>query len=120
MATGTRHGRAAGGASARYTAAVCGDGRVLPIVERLGRRQVREIDPLSSRGRELLASGSVTLLYDGGERAEALAIDALLERLCERARGRRDAYPGLAQWTTHHDGVLRSLARMRRRLKSGH
>jgi len=44
-----------------YTAFVCGSGRVLPIVESIGRRVVRQIDAEGSEGRRLLARGQVRL-----------------------------------------------------------
>lgn len=45
----------------RYSALVCGDGRVLPIIERVGRRVIREIDPSSREGRRLLEERKVSL-----------------------------------------------------------
>ena len=52
-----------------YTAVVTGDGRVLPIVESLGRRLLREIDADSPEGRRLLAEGRVMLWADEGGRS---------------------------------------------------
>lgn len=44
-----------------YSAPVCGDGRILPIIESVGRRFIREIDPSSHEGRRLLGEGRVAL-----------------------------------------------------------
>ena len=104
----------------RYAAAVCGDGRVLTITQMCGRRLVREIDPLSSRGRSLLAAGRVTLFYDDGRLVKNAPIHDVLGRMESAARVRRDAYPDLSEWTSHHDQVLDSIVRMKRRLEPHH
>jgi len=53
-----------------WTALVTGEGRVLPIVEKIGRRVIREIDPGSAEGSRLLAEGKVELWSDLGVRVE--------------------------------------------------
>jgi len=115
-------GRAARGATppTRYAAAVCGDGRVLTISQMCGRRLIREIDPLSSQGRSLLAAGQVTLFYDDGRRVQTAPIDDVLGCMESDTRVRRDAYPHLSEWTSHHDRVLKSIVRMKRRLDPHH
>jgi hypothetical protein len=100
-----------------YSAAVCGDGRVLPINATIGRRHVAEIDPCSNEGRELLTSGIVTLYYDDGAHAEKAPIQEILDRLSSGVKSRRDAHPELPGWAAHHDRVLRSIGRMRKTLK---
>lgn len=100
-----------------YSAAVCGDGRVLPITATIGRRLVAEIDPFSHEGRELLTTGVVTLYYDDGARAEKAPIQEILDHLISRVKSRRDAHPKLPGWAAHHDRVLRSIGRMRKTLK---
>lgn len=104
----------------RYTAAVCGDGTILPITESLGRRHLREIDPLSSQGRDLLRRGRVTLCYEDGSRVETAPIQEVLDRMLSLTRRRRDTHPELQRWTRHHDRVLRSINRMKTRLKPSH
>ncbi len=56
-----------------YSAPVSGDGRVLPILESVGRRLIREIDPASPEGQRLLESGRVALwsATKGGPRRAA-------------------------------------------------
>jgi len=105
---------------ARYAAAVCGDGRVLTITQTCGRRLIREIDPLSSHGRSLLAAGQVTLFYDDGRRVQTAPIDDVLGHMESAARVRRDAYPHVSEWTSHHDQVVKSIVRMKRRLDPQH
>ncbi|HYR69212.1 MAG TPA: hypothetical protein VER77_04970, partial [Candidatus Dormibacteraeota bacterium] len=61
----------------RYTAIVCGDGRILPITETIGRRVLREIKPEGREGRKLLASGSVTLWTTDGRRYRNHPVDRL-------------------------------------------
>lgn len=103
----------------RYVAAVCGDGRVMPITEMLGRRRLREIDPHSTTGRRLLSSGRVTLCFENG-RIERAPIEDVLDRLASIARGSRAAHPDLQPWASHHDRVLSAIARVRDRLKARH
>ena len=52
-----------------YTAVMTAGGRVLPIVETVGRRVLREIEADSREGARLLAEGRVELWTDGGTRA---------------------------------------------------
>lgn len=101
-------------AEPRYRAAVLGDGSVLPIVETIGRRQIREIDPVSSEGRSLLSGGHVTLWYEDGARTDTLPIDDVLDRLLDLTARRRDALPHLKSWTSPHDRTLKSIRRMRK------
>ena len=104
----------------QHRAAVLGDGKVFPIVETLGRRVLREIDPLSAEGRSLLDAGKVTLWIDDGARAEAAPIQKILDELQSAVRQRRDVYPEIPRWTAHHDQLLKSIRRMKRTLKPRH
>ena len=52
-----------------YTAVITPGGRVLPIVETVGRRVLREIEAESREGARLLQEGRVELWTDGGTRA---------------------------------------------------
>jgi hypothetical protein len=106
------------GVPRKYHAAVLGDGQVMPIMETLGRRLLREIDPLSREGRALLGSGCVDLWHDDGARHETIAIGDLLDRKAAQARARRGEHPELPGWTEHHDRLLRRITRMKRVLTS--
>lgn len=53
-----------------YRAVRARQGAVFPIVESVGRRVIRQIDPASKEGRNLLEKGKVTLM--NGERHAAL------------------------------------------------
>jgi len=96
---------------------VLGDGRILPIVETLGRRVIREIDPLSTDGRRLLAEGLVTLCWEDGLRSETRPVVDVLETIQSRTRSLRDSGPGIPGWTVHHNRVIRSIGRMKRILR---
>jgi hypothetical protein len=101
-----------------YSTMVLGDGSILPIVESLGKRQLREIDPLSVEGRQLLANGRVRLCYEDGRCVEAVPIQDVLERLDSVTRLQRGAYPSHVKgWTRHHDRMLRHIGRMKRKLR---
>ena len=101
----------------KRTAMVLGDGRVLPIVETLGRRVIREIDPLSADGRRLLAEGLVTLCWEDGLRSETRPVVDVLDTIQSRTRSLRDSGPGTPGWTVHHNRVIRSIGRMKRILR---
>ncbi|MBI3448343.1 MAG: hypothetical protein HY049_05435 [Acidobacteria bacterium] len=64
-----------------YTALICADGRILPITESIGRRVLREIDPAGREGRELLASGTVTLWTSDGKRHQKLKVAEILTKM---------------------------------------
>jgi len=102
----------------RRTAMVLGDGTIMPIVETLGRRLIREVDPLSAKGRRLLGDGEVTLCWEDGVRMEARPVADVLDTLQTNARTQRDAGPPHQAWTLHHNRVIRSIGRMKRILKS--
>jgi len=106
-----------GGIPLTHTAMVLGDGRIMPIVETLGRRMIREIDPLSSDGRRLLADGRVALCWEDGLRFATRPVVDVLETLQSSARSRRDSGPAVPGWTVHHNRVIRSIGRMKRILR---
>jgi len=116
----TSQGRRHGDNRLHYSTAILGDGRILPIVETMGRRLIREIDPMSAEGRNLLDTGMVTLWFDDGASVMTAPIQQVLARIQTSVRQRRDAYPGISRWTAHHDEVLRSIGRVKRTLRSRH
>jgi len=56
-----------GDTARRFCGTLVGDGRPGPIEERIGRRLVRLVDPLSDEGVRLLAGGEVELVGPDGE-----------------------------------------------------
>ncbi len=101
----------------RYAAMVLGDGTLLPITRMVGRRIIGEIDPLSSEGRRLLRTGRVTLCFADGTRIQTASIQSVLAGMESSVRAHRDGGPGVSDWKRHHDRVLRSIGRMKRRLR---
>lgn len=104
--------------SRRYTSAIMGDGSILPIQELIGRRLLREIDPLCIEGRQLLIDGRVSLHAANGTPIRQRRIDEILDRLLTLTRHRREAYPQFDSWTRHHDRMLESIHRMKRLMTS--
>lgn len=102
----------------RYTAMVLGDGTILPITGSLGRKLLREIDPFSREGRRLLRAGRVSLCFNDGARRMTASIQSILAGMESSLRAQRDAGPGVVDWRSHHDRMLRSIGRMKRRLGS--
>ena len=99
-----------------YRAVVCGDGRVLPIVESIGRRVIREIDPASREGRDLLTSGAVALWSDAARSARRLPVKEVLGEIDARLRARIAAHRKDDRWRRHQREIARSVARSRRDL----
>lgn len=94
--------------SKTYRAALLGDGSVLPIEERLGRRILRTIEPVSPEGRRLLGAGQVILRGESEEWREP--IGEVLARLERKHRREMDG-EGL-------ESTLRALERHRRDYRS--
>lgn len=109
----------ASGISRRYAAIVRGDGAVLPIIESLGRRHLREIDPLGAEGRRLLATGRVTLWYEDGARVATRPIAGVLDEMEAAAMAKRKVHPHDAGWTAHYERLASLIGAMKRRLRAG-
>src|SRR6266850_5598496 len=99
-----------------YTAIVCGDGRILPITETIGRRLLREIDPEGREGRSLLTSGRVTLWTPDGKRYRNHPVDRLLRSMREDLKSRLSKHPRDRKFGAHLKEVARSLSRSRDRI----
>lgn len=102
-----------------WCAIVLGDGRILPIIGSLGRRQMMEVEPESPRGRRLLNEGRVRLCWEDGRRMERIPAGALFDRLLTETRTRGAALPSAPGWARHHDSMARSIGRMKKRLAPG-
>ncbi len=97
----------------RYTAAVFGTGEIREIVESIGKRQVRTIDPGSREGRRLLTSGSVGLWSDGATRAKPRPVGQFLQDLKDEIERQRQRRAGEKDWDRHCRGRLASIERWR-------
>lgn len=108
-------------AADRFTwcAMVLGDGRILPIIGSLGRRQIVEVEPASAEGRRLLNAGRVNLCWEDGRRVDRIPASEMLDKLLIETRTRKDALPAEPLWTRHHDRMARSIGRMKKRLAPG-
>ena len=51
-----------------YTARICGNGQILPIEERVGKKLLKTINPMSKKGKELIAKQKVVFHLPDGER----------------------------------------------------
>lgn len=99
-----------------YTAVICGNGRILPIVESIGRRVLREIDPASSEGREILRSGRASLWSEDGTRLGRIPVERALRDLEARVRQQRAEHAEVPRWRRHHSKIAASVARSRKDL----
>jgi hypothetical protein len=101
-----------------YTAVVCGDGRVMPITETIGRRTIRDIDPESREGREMLQSGEVTLWSDEGRRIGKVPLSDLLSDMEAALNVRKRRHSEIPRWRRHHADMARSISRSKKALSS--
>ncbi len=85
----------------RYTAILCGDGKILPIEERLGKRLLRTIDCASGEGRDLLRRGWVFLRTSEGKCLDGTPLQHVYTRLREEAESRMAERPDDAGWQRH-------------------
>jgi len=106
------------GIDVSYTAVICGDGRILPIVESIGRRVLREIDPASSEGRAILRSGDASLWSEDGRRLGRIPVEKALRDLEKRVRAHKAEHEDVARWRTHHARIAAAVARSRKDLSS--
>lgn len=95
----------------QYSAVLCGDGSIMPIEERLGRRLLRRIEPDSAEGRDLLARGWVSLRNIEGRSLPSDSLSRLYARLREEARTRLSERPADPVWCRHYDNVLETIDR---------
>jgi len=102
-----------------YSAVLCGDGSILPIEERLGRRLLRTIDPTCREGRDLLRRGWVALRTLDGKSIERTPVLRVYARLREEAEARLAERPEDAPWCQHYRSMLASIERWERSLEPG-
>ena len=76
-----------------YSALVFPTGEIPEILETIGRRVMRSIDPCSREGRRLLASGQVRFWRGTGGAAEAVEVGDLFRSLKAEARSEHEHHP---------------------------
>ena len=69
-----------------YAAVIYASGEIPEIVESIGRRRLRVIDPRGKEGRELLCRGRVKLWPAPGEQGKRRPVDEVLDALLRDAR----------------------------------
>jgi len=100
--------------SHRFRGTLSGDGRPGPIEERIGRRLVRLVDPLSAEGVRLLSGGSVHLVGPEGDSLGRIRLDDAYRRLLDRVQRRLDEEIDAARRNDLEEGRDRLLARSKR------
>jgi hypothetical protein len=75
-----------------YSAIVFPTGEIPEILETIGRRRMRSIDPCSREGRQLLASGHVRFWREPHKAPEAVGVRDLFRHLKAEARGEHDRH----------------------------
>lgn len=66
-----------------YVARICGNGQILPIEERVGKKLLKTINPVSKKGKELIAKQEVTFLLPDGERLAKASLRQVFLKLRE-------------------------------------
>lgn len=66
-----------------YVAQICGNGQILAIEERVGKKLLKSINPMSKRGKELLANQKVTFHLPDGEQVPSASPTQVFLKLRE-------------------------------------
>ncbi len=95
----------------RFTATLSGDGRIGPIVERIGRKLVRLVEPESEEGVKLLKDGGVELLGPEGDCLGCVTITDAYRELISRLEERLEQI----EHGSDHGDLEEGLGRLRER-----
>jgi len=98
----------------RFRGTLAGDGRPGPIEERIGRRLIRLVDPLSDEGLRLLEDGDVDLIGPDGDALGRVKIREAYRRLAARLEERLSDEAADASRVDLADGLDRLRAWSRR------
>ena len=82
----------------RYDAVVFGSGEIGEILESIGRRQFRRVDPAGREGRLLLNAGLVQLWRGPHLAGEKAPVETVLGRLREAVEHDQSLHPGDRRW----------------------
>ena len=85
----------------RYTAAVFGTGQIREIVESIGVRIVRTLDPKGREGRRLLNDGRVGLWRISPSNATPCPVTDFLDNLGEEVEQQRGRHADDERWKQH-------------------
>ncbi len=94
---------------ATYTAHICGDGKILQIEERIGRKHLRAIDPLSKYGRQLLKTKKVLFYMPDGSLVRGTSITGIILKLKNLALDRMQKLPENSEWKECMEKNLESI-----------
>ncbi len=81
-----------------YTAHICGDGKILQIEERIGRKHLRTIDPLSKYGRQLLNTKKVLFYMPDGSVVRGKSIKGIILQLKSTVLDKMQKLPEASEW----------------------
>ena len=103
-----------------YSSVIRGDGTILPIEERLGRRLLRSLDSASREARALLRSGRVRLRSSDGRELSGASIAAIYDRLRVETSAQLSERAEDPRWRRHCREKLETIDRLKSNLIPDH
>lgn len=94
-----------------YAARLCGDGKILHIEERIGKKLLRTIDPLSKAGRELLNTQKVLFHMPDGELLRGKHAREAYQNLKQKTLGKMKQFAGDRELTEMLERTVESIER---------
>lgn len=92
-----------------YIAQICGSGEILPIEERVGKKLLKTINPVSKRGKELLAKQKVVFHLPDGECIPSASLPKLFLKLKEITIEKMKKYPEDKYQEEHFHAVIENI-----------
>ena len=89
-----------------YVARICGDGKILPIEERIGKKLIKTINPVSRKGKKLLAQQKVTFHLPDGDRLSPTSLSQVFLKLRESTLEKMKKFPEDEYQEAHTNQVI--------------
>lgn len=93
-----------------YMAHICGNGQILPIEERVGKKLLKTIDPMSKKGKELIAKQKVTFLLPDGDRIPFPSLPQIFLKLRETTLEKMRKFSKEKQQEEHVHAVMEHIS----------
>ncbi len=92
-----------------YMTRLCGDGQILPIEERIGKKLLRTINPMSKKGKTLLSERKVIFNLPDGERISSQSLAQVFLKLRELTLEKMKKFPEDQQREEHLNAVIKNI-----------
>ncbi|MEW5807440.1 MAG: hypothetical protein AB1756_08865 [Acidobacteriota bacterium] len=92
-----------------YIVRLRGDGQILQIEERVGKKLLRTIDPLSKDFRELLRKEGMAFHMPDGEKFHGKSLGEAYQKLIDRALEAIEKAPESREWRERHEELIKKI-----------